>query len=265
MDDLNGIFHFSIKDYKTFIFLIGERKINGLVRLCYMSNLYTIQTNGLVLSYSQVSHGYGKVELIYLHIDLDNDIATGLRYSVKRVLCNLNVVQDMLFIQNEVELFCMSQDVVLSLLDNFETISKGECKLTSLRKNARKKSNNITTFYEMVFANFGAVNTNVHSLEISIVNGSVILKQLETSACGASIINYFAKGDILSYIKFLKLTKLLLSQESDVTNKNINEAKLQNLLSNITSQKQIRKQNRMHPSADEHETCVINECSGSKI
>ena len=263
MADLSDAFCFSVNDYKSYLFLIGERKLNGLVRLCYTSNLYTIQTNGLVLSFAQISHEYEKIELIYLQIDLSQDIGTGRRYRVKRVLCNLHIVQGMFFIQNEEELFCMTQDVIFSVLDNFETISKGDCKLTSLRKSVRKKSNNIAIFYEMLFADFGEVNINVHSLEISILNGSVILKQSETTPCGVNLINYFAKGDILCYIKFLKLTKFLLSEESGATNTNINDIKLQNLLSNITSQKQLRKQSRRALNTNEH--AIINECSGSKI
>ena len=259
MADFSDSFSHSVKDYMTHLFLIGERKINGLVRLCYTSNLYTIQTNGLILSFAQVPRECGKIELIYLNVDLFKDVSTGDRYCVKRVLCNLNIVRDMFFIENEEELFSMNQEVIYSVLGNFETISKGECKLTSLRKNARKKINNAANFYEMLLDSSGEVRINIHALEISILSGSVILKQSETSPSGVVITNYLAKSDILSYIKFLKLTKFLISEESETSANNSSDCKLQNLLSNITAQKQLRR----NLSSNEH--AKNNEEHSSKV
>ena len=39
MDEINDILSIAVKDFSTFLFAIGETRLNGMIRICYISEV----------------------------------------------------------------------------------------------------------------------------------------------------------------------------------------------------------------------------------
>ena len=244
-------------------YLSTNTKVNNIIQLTYFSQYCRIATIGFTLQYAQIGAACLYTDLVYLFAEFTEEPHSGVRYSIKRSYCMLApdlYKQDYQFIQREICCLQLSEQLFSTVLEQFSSLAgfEGESKwnLTDLRKtfHDKTKDNSITFPYS-----YDCIRYGTYKIEIVLYSNHLMTEIVEKNSDGNEYINYFAKGDILSFFKFIKFVFLQITRESIGSQNDLHDTanstfKLQQLVFNIALRKRsqpvktsgkIRKKKRL--------------------
>ena len=115
-------------------FNCNDINIKFFLRIKYFDGCYKVKTNAIFLTYPQVSLTSTSIEIIYLRIILHDNLPLIHEYEIRRSKCTAMKIDDEIIIQDENNMFSISEKCINQIIEHFNTLSKNNCSLTNLRK-----------------------------------------------------------------------------------------------------------------------------------